>query len=187
MTRPWKLSTTRELWRTRVFRLTARVAASPRTGDEHEFYVLEAPDWVNVIPLLDDGRVVLVRQYRHGRQETTLEIPGGMVDPLDDSPAEAARRELLEETGYWAARVDPIGVIAPNPAILANACHSFVATGLELRGAQKLDGTEEIETLTAPLAEIPAMIRDGKITHSLVVVAFCHYLGLGAQVAACSP
>jgi 8-oxo-dGTP pyrophosphatase MutT (NUDIX family) len=102
-----------------------------------------------------------------------------MMDPQDASPAEAARRELLEETGYWAERVEPVGVIEPNPAILSNVCHTFVATGLQPRGGQQLDGTEEIEILTAPLAEIPSMIREGKIAHSLVVVAFCHYLGLG--------
>jgi 8-oxo-dGTP pyrophosphatase MutT (NUDIX family) len=181
MCRPWKLTGTRDLVSTRIFRLTARRGLSPRTGEEHEFYVLESPDWVNVIPLLDDGSVVLVRQYRHARQVATLEIPGGMIDPQDASPADAARRELLEETGYWAERLDQVGVIDPNPAILSNACYSFVATGLQRRAVQQLDSTEEIEILTAPLAEIPSMIREGKIAHSLVVVAFCHYLGLRAS------
>jgi ADP-ribose pyrophosphatase len=178
MIRPWPIRARRELLSTRIFRLTARSCSSPRTGQEHEFFVLEAGDWVNVIPLLDDGRVVLVRQYRHGREEVTLEIPGGMVDESDTDPAAAARRELLEETGYVAERVAPIGVIAPNPAIQANLCHSFVASGLRLQQQQALDGTEEIELDYAPLREIPQLIRDGRITHSLVVVAFCHYLGL---------
>jgi ADP-ribose pyrophosphatase len=176
--RSWPIRARRELLSTRIFRLTGRRCRSPRTGEEHEFVVLESADWVNVIPLLDDGRVVLVRQYRHGREEVTLEIPGGMIDPDDASPAEAARRELLEETGYAAERVEPIGVIEPNPAIQANLCHSFVASGLRLQQPQMLDGTEEIEVDTAPLDEIPRLIREGRIGHSLVVVAFCHYLGL---------
>jgi ADP-ribose diphosphatase len=175
----WRVTEQRELISTGIFKLTARASISPRTGQNHDFYVLEAPDWVNVIPLLDDDRVVMVRQYRHGRREPTLEIPGGMVDPTDVDPLAAARRELLEETGYRSGNLSKIGVIAPNPAILANLCHSYVARQLTFLGTQDLDSTEEIEVCTVPLSKIPGMIQDGTITHSLVVVAFCFMLELG--------
>jgi ADP-ribose pyrophosphatase len=176
---PWRVVGTRELARTPVFRLTARESSHPRLSDRRQdFYVLEAPEWVNVIPLTDDRQVVLIRQYRHGRAMTSLEIPGGMVDPEDVDPAAAARRELLEETGYLAGKVEPIGTIAPNPAIQSNLCHSFCATELTYRGVPELDSTEEVEVLQVPLQRVPELIRSGSICHALVVVAFCHLLGL---------
>lgn len=175
----WTRAHSRELARTPVFSLSAHASVHPdRPGATHDFYVLEAPAWVNVVPIADDGRIVMVRQFRHGIGQVTLEIPGGMVDAHDADPGAAARRELLEETGYEAGRVEPVGVISPNPAIQSNLCHSFVATELVLRGAPAHDGTEETEVVLVPLRQIPQMIRSGAICHALVVVAFCHLLGL---------
>ncbi len=179
MPRPWTIEEKQELLTTSIFAVTARVATSPRTGLRHRFLVIEAPAWVNVVPLTGDGEVVMVEQYRQGTGELTLEIPGGMVDPQDASPAQAAQRELLEETGYLAQTISPTGVVAPNPAIQNNLCHSFVATDLEWRGDPVLDGAEDIETRLVPLREIPAMIRDGRIRHALVVAAFWHLQAAG--------
>ena len=148
-----------------------------RDQAEHDFHVLETPDWVNIVPLTSDERVVLVRQYRHGVRDYTLEIPGGMLDADDPSPLVAARREMVEETGYDSDDVQPLGVIHPNPAIQANRCHTFVARDVALRRAPEFDSTEETEVVLVPLAEIPQLIRDGRITHALVVVAF-HWLAL---------
>lgn len=177
MIRPWSVQRSTELAQTPIFRLTTRTSTSP-TGRAHDFYVLEAPEWVNVVPLLEDQQVLMIRQYRHGRQETSLEIPGGMVDPTDPDPAAAAGRELWEETGYAAGAIEQIGVIAPNPAIQDNRCHSFLATGLHHKGGQPTDTTEEVEVQKIPLSEIPALIQRGEICHALVVVAFCFLLRL---------
>ena len=176
--KPWPVTDVRQQVRNRIFNLSARRSTSPITSEEHEFYVLECTDWVNVIPLTAGGDVVLIRQYRHGRQEVTLEIPGGMVDPEDADPGEAARRELLEETGYLAGKVERLGAISPNPAIQDNLCHSYLATELSARGKPRMDSTEDIEVVEVPLSRVPALIRDGEISHSLVVVAFTHYFGL---------
>jgi 8-oxo-dGTP pyrophosphatase MutT (NUDIX family) len=177
---PWTVLETEKLNSLRLFDLYRERSRSPRTGELHDFYVLEGVDWCNIVPLTDAGEVVMIRQFRHGTREVTLEIPGGMVDATDPSPLEAARRELLEETGYATEVVEPIGVIHPNPAIERHACHSFVARGVRLVAQQHFDQTEDIEVVLVPLREIPARVAAGEITHALVVVAFAWLLGFRA-------
>ncbi len=138
--------------------------------DRREALVMDAPEWVNVVPLTGDGRVLLVRQWRFGVARQTLEIPGGMVDEGD--PRAAAARELEEETGHRAGRLEPLGVLHPNPAFLSNRLNVFLATDLQRIGEPVGDGSEEIELETAGLDEIPEMIVDGRISHALVVAAF---------------
>ncbi len=179
MADPWQRRGKRRLVETVIFALESHTLVHPRSGREHEFFVLDTPDWCNIVPLTRDGRVVMVRQRRHGIDAETLELPGGMVDPHDASPLEAARRELLEETGYAADAVEPIGVIHPNPAVQRNVCHSFVARGARRVAAPSFDQTEDIEVVLVPLAEIPRRVAAGEITHALVVVAFAWLLGLG--------
>jgi len=147
---------------------------SPRTNEPHDFYVLESSDWVNVIPLTADERVVLIRQYRHGIQEITLEIPGGIIENRD-TPEEAARRELMEETGYRDSEMISLGVVHPNPAFLNNRCHTFLAKDVSRIGDQHQDEKEDIEVLLKPIHEIPGLIREGWITHSLVLAAFYRF------------
>jgi 8-oxo-dGTP pyrophosphatase MutT (NUDIX family) len=137
----------------------------------HEFYILESEDWVNVIPITQQNDVVLIRQYRHGIREVTLEIPGGIVEP-DESPEEAASRELLEETGYQGSKMIPLGVVYPNPAFLNNRCYTYLASNVLLTREQEQDEKEDIEVLLRPLDEIPRLIREGEISHSLVLAAF---------------
>lgn len=138
--------------------------------ERREALVLRAPDWVNVVPLLPDGRVLLIRQWRYGVAAPTLEIPGGMVE--GEEPRRAAERELLEETGYRARSWERLGELHPNPAFIANRIVTWLATDLERVGEPEGDGEEEITVETAPLAEIPRLVATGAITHSLVVSAF---------------
>lgn len=161
----------------RIFSLRRDVSRFSRDDAEHEFHVLETPDWCNIIPLTPDQQVVMVRQFRHGVRDYTLEVPGGVVDPEDASPLVAARREMVEESGFDSERIEPLGVIHPNPAIQANRCHTFVAYDVERRLAPAFDSTEETEVVLVPLASIPDLICSGRITHALVVVAF-HWLAL---------
>lgn len=175
----WRRAGSERLQRCRVFDLD-RVQFQPADGaPAHEYFVLQAPDWINVIALTGDRRVILVRQYRFGVEQLSLEIPGGMCDP-GEAPADAARRELVEETGFEAAELRLLGSVHPNPAIQNNRCHSFLATGVRSIGPPRPEPGERLEVMAVPLDEIPARILAGEITHSLVIAAF-HLLGLRSR------
>lgn len=154
----------------RVFRVRRDAAVSPRTGREHEFVVLESPDWVAVVALTDDDRLVLVRQFRHGLRRVTLELPGGLVDE-GMTPEEAARAELRQETGYGDGEWAELGRLAPLPAVFTNHVHVFLARGVRLLGVPELDPGEDIATELVPVAEVRRMVAQGEIVHAPVVGA----------------
>lgn len=138
------------------------------SGKNYKAFVLEFDSWANVVALTKDDQVVLVKQYRHGVQEISLELPGGVVDAGED-PLEGARRELLEETGYSAGNLVEVGRIYPNPAIQTNALYCYLATDVELTGEQHLDEAEEIEVHLMPLDELIETVRQGNFRHALHV------------------
>jgi 8-oxo-dGTP pyrophosphatase MutT (NUDIX family) len=175
MIRPWPEVSRKLLIDTPVFRLRRDRVCSPRTSAEHDVFVLETSDWINVVALTPAEDVVFVRQWRHGTRTETLEIPGGLMDPADASPEAAARRELLEETGYAADAFFYLGVVDPNPAIQTTACHTFLATGARVVAEQNLDHGEDIEVETVAMRDVPSLIDRGVIRHALVVAAFAHF------------
>lgn len=176
--RPWRRVAAERVARCRVFDVDRVRYEAPGGKREQDFFVVEAPDWINVVPLTVAGEVVMVRQFRFGVAAPTLEIPGGMCDP-GETPAEAARRELLEETGYAAPELVDLGWVHPNPAIQDNRCHTFLARDAARAAQPAPDPNEALEVVTVPLSEVPRLVAGGAITHALVVAAFYRLGALG--------
>ena len=151
------------------------IAAHGKAG---RYVTLEAPDWVNGLAITDAGALVMVRQYRHGVDSYTLEIPAGMVEPGED-PLDAMRRELAEETGFTSDRWIRLGSVFPNPAYQGNVCHHFLALDCVKTAEQHLDDGEDIEVRLEPLAEVARLVREGVLNHALEIAAFFRYVEAG--------
>ena len=175
MLRPWKKVSTKPLGDFRVFRLRADVKISPRTGKEHDFFILDSANWVNVIAVTPDQQLVMVEQYRHGSNTVELEIPGGLMDPHETDPVASAVRDLREETGYAGENARILGKIHSNPAILSNVTYTVLIENCRLKHEIELDHGEDLITRLVPVSEIPKLVADEKIGHSLVVVALYHF------------
>ncbi|MDG1925426.1 MAG: NUDIX hydrolase [Pseudomonadales bacterium] len=152
-------------------------AISPKTSNAHDFFVLDTVDWVNVLPITADQEVVFVRQYRHGSDALSLEIPGGMVDP-GEAPIVSAARECLEESGFRASHLTSLGVLNPNPAVFNNQLHTFVAENVVIEGDIQNTATEQTEVVLVPKAELTSYLLDGRIDHALVAATLWRYLYL---------
>ena len=172
--RKWLTVDTRTVYCTPIFDLHRRRSSHPKRG-QRDFFILEAPNWVNIIPLNDKNEVVMVRQFRHGIEGFTLEIPGGMVDPDDPDPKEAGRREMVEESGYDAGEIIELGRVHPNPAIQPNYCYTYLARDVHKVTKPVPTGAEETQVTLVPLSEIPSLIASEKITHALVIAAFSFF------------
>ncbi len=138
-------------------------------GRAHEAHVIRTVDWVAAVAITDDDRFVLVRQHRYGIDAVTLEPAGGIIDPGED-PAEAAVRELREETGYAGSAVESLGVVHPNPAMQDNRCWFFLVRGARVVGDLACDENESVEPVILTRGEVEAALESGEISHALAVI-----------------
>jgi 8-oxo-dGTP pyrophosphatase MutT (NUDIX family) len=153
-----------------VFSVRRQRAIQRASGHETVFSLIDCPDWANVVAVTPDDRMLFVRQYRPAVDQVTLEIPGGLVDP-GESPDEAARRELEEETGFVSRTWEKLGELHPNPALQNNRIHSYLALGCEPTGTLSPDECEFLAVEALSLTEVRERIRAGEITHALVIAA----------------
>ena len=190
MIKPWEKVSSKPVGDFRIFKIRSDVCVNPRTGKEHDFYVLDSVNWVNIVAVTADQKLVMVEQYRHGSGTVELEIPGGMMDKHESDPVATAVRELREETGYEGENARLLGKIYSNPAILSNTTFTVLIENCRLQHGVEFDSGEDLITKLVPVAEIPKLVADGKIRHSLVVVALYHFdlwqrglkkAGFGAQ------
>lgn len=170
----WEILDRANLISTGVFSIQKLQCRHPVKNIEHPFYVLNTPDWINVVALTDDDRFIMVRQHRLGTDECTLETPAGLIN-TGEEPLAAAIRELREETGYTAGNIVLLKRLSANPAILNNYIYFYLATGCKKTNAQDLDAAEDIGVELYERDLIPALIENATINHTIIVAAFSLY------------
>jgi 8-oxo-dGTP pyrophosphatase MutT (NUDIX family) len=171
--RPWIDGEVTLTGQTRLFQQVLVQRHSPHTDRVHGFTRLLCPDWVNVVAFTTAGELLLVEQWRHGVETSTLEVVGGVVDAGED-PGVGGQRELLEETGHAPGRWISLGSCAPNPAIQNNRCHFYLALDCVPVAELDLDPSEELRVWAVPWPEALDLLRQGRIDHALVQVAMLH-------------
>ena len=163
---PWDMQENNLHADCRIFEVRKQRLKRRSDGLEGEFFVLDTNDWVNVLALTPDDKIILVRQFRYGSKEQSLEPPGGVVERGED-PMVAGLRELQEETGYVGEEPKLLGVVRPNAAILSNRCHVILVRNAQKTAELNFDQHEELVTELYPVRELKEMVRRGEITHSI--------------------
>ena len=162
----WDLQSERLHANCRIFEVRERRFKRSSDGLEGDFYVLDTNDWVNVLAITPEQKIVLVRQFRFGSRENSLEPPGGVVEKGED-PIIAGIRELEEETGYVGEKPELLGSVHPNAAILSNHCHVVLVREARKTAKLNFDQHEELVTELYPIAKLKELVKSGEITHSI--------------------
>lgn len=172
----WKTLASEYLFNDNWFKVRKEVCETPQGRIVDPYYVYEFSTWVGALPVTEDGKVIMVRQYRHALGETCIEIPGGCVDATDKNNEEAIARELLEETGYSFSSFEYLGRISPNPSTNSNLLHMFLAKGGRKIAEQQLDSNEEIEVILLSIDELKHLLRENEIIQGMHVSCILYAL-----------
>jgi len=155
-----------------IFDTFSVIRKNPKNSSISDFTLIKSLDWVNIIPITKKNKIVMIEQYRHGIDNITLEIPGGMIEKNED-PALAGQRECKEETGYHSnEETILLGITQPNPAFMNNVMYHYLWKNCELKYEQNFDEFEDINVVLYSINEVEEMILNGKLKHSLVIAAF---------------
>jgi ADP-ribose pyrophosphatase len=176
----WRREGSESLGDYRVFSLHREWARPPDGGPVRDFYVLRVPDWVQVVPILPDGRFVMVEQFRPGTRRVTLEFPAGIVEP-GETPEECAVRELEEETGFVAGAAEVVGRVDPNAALQTNELHLVLARDCRAGGTRDPDPRERIRTRLVDPGAVDALIERGEFRDAYGIIAWDFYRRLAAS------
>lgn len=174
MAPPWERGKREHIFNARIFNLEKLPSKSPETGAMHEFYVLSATDWINVVAITPDDNMIFVVQQRHGIDRATMEIPAGLVDPGEE-PEKAALRELEEETGYVPGEIIHIGTSYSNPAFLNNRSFSYLARNCRPTGKIDRDPSEELKVVLVPSSEFYSLLLRGMLGNSSGILGLFWY------------
>lgn len=170
----WETVEEKVILKAHVFRYKQVKRKSPLTKSTGEFDIVQCSNWVNILAVTPEKKIVLIKQFRHGTNEYTIEIPGGAINHAEESLL-GAKRELEEETGYTSDKWISLGKVDVNPAFMTNTCETFLALDAVKTKNQNLDPFEEIEVFLEDLSSIPALVQKGEIAHSLVIAGFYLY------------
>ncbi len=172
----WKILSSEYLFKDLWFKVRRDKCETPEGKIINPYYVYEFPEWVTALAVTEDGKIVLVRQYRHALGEVCIELPGGCVDDIDTDFEQAIARELLEETGYAFTSFESLGTISANPSTNNNLMHMFLAKGGKKVAEQQLDGNEEIEVDLVSLEELRQLLKENKIIQAMHVTCIMYGL-----------
>ena len=178
----WKLLKVKTIFKSLPFNLLKKRYQNPITKKKFAAFVLDAPDWANIVAINDKNEILLVKQFRFGTNKIEMEIPGGCI-AKEEEPKKCAQRELREETGFHVDldNLTQIGVVDANPAIQNNRCYTFLAEKISSSGEQNLDLDEIIEFKFASKEQVRKYIRNGQITNTYIIAAF-HWLALHKEL-----